>query len=107
MSLLSIALAQSQLRPQYHPSYSTEPKGEAGRPLSKLRQARKEALHAIGMELGEAMHAAFLEEAHKTDPHLHKDDCRKLLDELCADKRMDRRVVICGGKKVYYMARPE
>lgn len=107
MSLLSIAIQQAQLRPQYHPSYSTEPKGESGRPLSKLRQSRKENLHAISIKLGTAIHADILAEMHKTDPKIHKDDCRKMLDELCAEKRMDKRVVICGGKKVFYTARPE
>lgn len=42
-----------------------------------------------------------------TDPKIHKDDCRKLLDELCAEKRMDKRVSYVGGKKVFYTARPE
>ena len=107
MSLLSIAIHQVQLRPQYHPSYSTEPKTEAGRPISKLRQSRKEKLHAISLELGEAIHAEILAVIRETYPNIHKDDCRKLLDELCSDKRMDKRVVICGGKKVFYTARPE
>lgn len=60
MSLLSIAIRQVQLQPQYHPSYSLEPKGESGRPLSKLRIARKEKLHAISLEIGEAIHATIL-----------------------------------------------
>ena len=107
MSLLSIAIQQAQLRPQYHPSYSTEPKSEAGRPISALRQSRKEKLHAISLELGTAIHAAILAVMRETDPKIHKDDCRKMLDELCAEKRMDKRVVICSGKKVFYTARPE
>ena len=107
MSLLSIAISQVQLRPQYHPSYSVEQTLSAGRPISPLRQSRKEKLHAISLELGEAIHATILDEIHKTDPKIHKDDCRKMLDELCAEKRMDKHVVICGGKKVFYTARPE
>lgn len=107
MSLLSIAIHQVQIRPQYHPSYSTEPKGESGRPLSKLRMARKEKLYAISLALGEAIHADILAVMRETDPKIHKDDCRKMLDELCAEKRMDKRVVISGGKKVFYTARPE
>lgn len=104
---LSIAIAQVQLRPQYHPSYSTEPKSEAGRPISPLRMARKERLHAISLKLGEAMHGEILAVMRQTDSKIHKDDCRKMLDELCSDKRMDKRVVICGGKKVFYTARQE
>ena len=107
MSLLSIAIHQVQLRPQYHPSYSVEQTLSAGRPISPLRQSRKEKLHAISIKLGTAIHADILAEMHKTDPKIHKDDCRKMLDELCAEKRMDKRVVICGGKKVFYTARPE
>lgn len=107
MSLLSIAIQQAQLRPQYHPSYSTAPKSEAGRPISALRHSRKKKLHAISLELGTAIHAAILAVMRETDPKIHKDDCRKMLDELCAEKRMDKRVVISGGKKVFYTARPE
>lgn len=107
MSLLSIALHQVQLRPQYHPSYSTEPKSEAGRPISSLRQSRKEKLHAISLALGTAIHADILAVMRETDQKIHKDDCRKMLDELCADKRMDKRTVYGGGKKVFYTARPE
>lgn len=44
---LSIAIAQVQLRPQYHPSYSTEPKSEAGRPISPLRAWRKAGFRCI------------------------------------------------------------
>lgn len=105
--ILSIALAQVQLRPQYHPSYSDEPKSEAGRPISKLRLARKEKLHAISLEIGEAIHATILAKIRETDPRIHKDDCRKMLDELCSDKRMDRRVTYGSGKRIYYAARPE
>ena len=107
MSLLSIALAQSQLRPQYHPSYSTEPKSEAGRPISNLRMARKEKLHAISLEIGTAIHADILAVMRETDPNIHKDDCRKMLDELCDEKRMDKRTVYAPGKRVFYTARPE
>ena len=107
MSLLSIAIRQVQLQPQYHPSYSLEPKGESGRPLSKLRIARKEKLHAICLEIGEAIHATILAKIRETDPKIHKDDCRKMLDELCYEKRMDKRTVYGGGKRVFYTARPE
>lgn len=107
MSLLSIAIHQVQLRPQYHPRYSTEPKGESGRPLSKLRMARKEKLHAISLALGEAIHADILAVMRETDPKIHKDDARKMLDELCADRRMDKRTTYDGVKKVFYTARPE
>ena len=107
MSLLSIAIHQIQLRPQYHRSYSTEAKSESGRPLSKLRAERKEKLHAISLALGTAIHADILAVMRETDPKIHKDNVRKMLDELCSDKRMDKRVVICGGKKVFYTARPE
>ena len=106
MSLLSIAIHQVQLRPQYHPSYSTEPKTEAGRPISKLRQSRKEKLHAISLELGEATHADIFSVVRETDPKIHKDDVRKLLDELIADKRMDKRTEYSQRKKVFYTARP-
>lgn len=105
--ILSLALSQIQLRPQYHPSYSTEPKGESGRPLSKLRAARKEKLHEISLALGKSTHADILAEMRKTDPKLNKDDCRKFLEELCDEKRMDRVTVCGGGKKVFYTARPE
>ena len=107
MSLLSIALQQSQLRPQYQPSYSTDPKGESGWPISKLRQSRKEKLHAISLALGESMHGEILAVMRETDRKIHKDDCRKMLDELCAEKRIDKRVSYVGGKKVFYTARPE
>ena len=107
MSLLSIAIQQVQLSPQYHPSYSFEPKTEAGRPVSKLRQARKEKLHAISLEIGEAIHATILAVMRETDPKIHKDDARKMLDELCADKRMDKRTSYVGRKTVFYTARPE
>ena len=107
MSLLSIAINQVQLRPQYHPSYAVEQNLSAGRPISALRQSRKEKLHAISMALGESMHGEILAVMRETDPRIHKDDARKMLDELCADRRMDKRVVICGGKKVFYTARPE
>ena len=106
MNLFSLALHQAHLRPQYPPSYAVE-QLSAGRPISALRQSRKEKLHAISLELGEAIHANILAVMRETDPKIHKDDCRKMLDELCADKRMDKRVVICGGKKVFYTARPE
>lgn len=106
MSLLSIAINQVQLRPQYHPSYAVE-QLSAGRPISALRQSRKDKLHAISLKIGTAIHATILAVMRETDPKIHKDDCRKMLDELCADKRMDKRVVICGGKKVFYTARPE
>lgn len=105
--VLSLAISQIQLRPQYHPSYSTEPKGESGRPISKLRTSRKEKLHEISLALGKAMHADILAEMRKTDPKINKDDCRKFLEELCADKRMDKVTVYGSGKKVYYTARPE
>ena len=105
MSLLSIAIHQVQLRPQYHPSYSVEQTLSAGRLISPLRQSRKEKLHAISIQLGTAIHADILAEMHKTDPKIHKDDCRKMLDELCAEKRMDKRVSYVGGKKVFYTAR--
>jgi hypothetical protein len=107
MSLLSIAIRQVQLQPQYHPSYSLEPKGESGRPLSKLRIARKEKLHAISLEIGEAIHATILAKIRETDQKIHKDDVRKLLDELIADKRMDKRTVYSPRKKVFYTARPK
>ncbi len=107
MSLLSIAIQQAQLRPQYHPSYSVEQTLSAGRPISALRQSRKEKLHAISIQLGTAIHADILAEMHKTDPKIHKDDVRKLLDELIADKRMDKRTEYSQRKKVFYTARPE
>lgn len=81
------------------------PRSEAGRPLSPLKIARKKKLHAISLELGEAKHADILAVMHETDPRLHKDDCRKMLDELCEEKRMDKRIAICSGKKVFYKAR--
>lgn len=102
---LSIALAQVQLRPQYHPSYSDEPKSEAGRPISKLRLARKEKLHAISLEIGTAIHADILSVIRQSDQRIHKDDCRKMLDELCADRRMDKLVTYGGCKRVFYTAR--
>lgn len=107
MSLLSIAIHQVQLRPQYHPSYSTEPKGGSGRPLSKLRQSRKEKLHAISLAIGVAQHGDILAVMRESDKTIHKDDCRKMLDELCAEKRMDKKTTYVGGKKVFYTARPE
>lgn len=106
MSLLSIAIQQAQLRPQYHPSYSTEPKGESGRPLSKLRQLRREKLHTISLEIGEAMLSELLAEIHKTDPKINKDDCRNLLNELCSERKMDKRVAAGSVKRVLYKARP-
>ncbi len=103
---LSIALAQVQLRPQYHPSYSDGPKSETGRPISKLRLARKEKLHAISLEIGTAIHADILEVIRLLDPKIHKDDCRKMLDELCSERRMDKLVTYGSGKRVFYTARP-
>jgi hypothetical protein len=103
---LSIAIAQVQLRPQYHPSYSDEPKSEAGRPISKLRQARKEKLHAISLKIGRAIHAEILAVIRQSDPKIHKDDCRKMLDELCSERRMDKLVTYGSGKRVFYTARP-
>ena len=105
MSLLSIALNQVQLRPQYHPSYAESSRRQVGKPPSTLKITRKEKLHAISLELGEAKHADILAVMHKTDPKIHKDDCRKMLDELCDENRMVKRVVICSGKKVFYKAR--
>jgi len=104
---LSLAIAQIQLRPQYHPSYSIEPKGESGRPISKLRIARKQQLYEISVRLGEAAHADILAEIRKTDSRIGKDDVRKMLNELITDKRMGKRTVYGGGKKVFYKASPE
>lgn len=107
MSLLSIALHQVTLRPQYHPSYPTEPKKEAGRPMSKLRSERKEKLHAASLEIGESQLAGIMEIIRLTDPKLHEDNARKMLDELVEDKRMDRRITTRPRKKVFYTARPQ
>ena len=107
MSLFSIAIHQVQLRPQYHPSYTDEQKSKSGRPLSKLRQSRREKLLAISREIGTAVLAEILAVNHKIDPRLHKDDCRKILDELCREKKMDKKTTYVGGKKVFYTARPE
>lgn len=107
MSLLSHAIHQAQLRPQYHPSYTEDATRGRGREESALRKSRKEKLHAISLKLGTSMHGDVLAVMRQTDPKIHKDDCRKMLDELCAAKRMDKRVVYSGGKKVFYTARPE
>lgn len=104
---LSLAIEQIQLRPQYHPSYSTKPNCESGRPLSKLRSERKEKLHEISLALGKSTHADILAEMRKTDTKIHKDDVRKMLDELVEDKRMDRRIKTRPRKKVFYTARPQ
>lgn len=106
-SPFAIAIEQVQLKPQYIPCYSAEPKSESGRPLSKLRMARKEILYAISRELGESIHADLLAAMRETDPKINKDYARKLLDELCDEKRMDKRTVYSPGKKVLYTARPE
>jgi hypothetical protein len=102
---LSIYIAQIMLRPQYHPSYSTDPNIEAGRPRSNLRASRKEKLYAISLDIGEARSADILDAMHETDPRIHKDDARKLLDELCAENRMIKRISYGSGKKVFYKAK--
>ena len=107
MSLLSIALQQSQLKPQYHPSYSTEPKGEAGRPVSKLRLQRKNNLLAISREIGESNLSGIMAIARDSDPKLHEDDARKMMDELVAERLVTRRVITKPRKKVFYTARSE
>ena len=106
MSILSIAIHQVQLRPQYHPSYSTDQRSDSLGRCSKLRRERKNKLHSISLEIGEAIHAEIFAVIRKTDPKIHKDDCRKMLEELCDEKRMDRRVSYGGGKRIYYKARP-
>lgn len=107
MSIFATYLHQAQLKPQYHTSYSTEPKGEAGRPVSKLRLQRKQRLLEISREIGTAVLADILAINHQTDPRLHKDDCRKILDELCREKKMEKKTTYVGGKKVHYTSRPE
>lgn len=107
MSLLSIAINQIQLRPHYHHSYSVEPKNEAGRPISKLRQRRKNNLLAISREIGESNLSGIMAIAHVSDPKLHEDDARKMMDELVADRLVTRRVITKPRKKVFYTARPE
>ncbi len=107
MSIFSTYLHQAQLKPQYHPSYSAEPKGEAGRPVSKLRLQRKQRLLEISLEIGTAVLADILAINHQDDPRLHKDDCRKMLDEMVRERLMDKKTTYVGGKKVFYTARPE
>ena len=104
---LSIAIAQVQLRPQYHPSYSVEPKKEAGRPISKLRQQRKNNLLAINREIGESNLSGIMAIAHVSDPKLHEDDARKMMDELVADRLVSRRVITSPRRQVFYTSRPE
>lgn len=108
MSLLSIALTQVQLRPQYHPSYSSlKPKTAAGRPVSVKWMDRKARLHAINLEIGEANLAAIMAVASVSDPKLHKDDARKMMDELVSDKKTVRRVITSPRRQVFYTSRPE
>src|SRR5574343_874805 len=107
MSLLSIAIHQVQLRPKYHESYSTEPKKPSGRSMSKLHMERKEKLHAISHGIGESQLAGNMNMMRLTDQKLHEDDARKMLDELVADKRMDKRVTTKPRKKCFYKARPQ
>ena len=50
---LSIALAQIQFPPQYHPSYAEQVKtNAAGRPVTALHIERKDKLHAISLRIG-------------------------------------------------------
>lgn len=102
MSLLSVALHQVQLNPQYHPSYRDL---SAGRPVTDLTIQRKKALHEISLRIGRANHATLLAAIRETDPKIHKDHVRKLIEELCEQGLMDKQVVYGGGKKVFYTAR--
>lgn len=106
-SLLVLAMRQAILPPQYHPSYAAEGNKKRGSKESALRKARKDKLHAISLKLGKDLHANIFAVMRETDPKLNKDDCRKMLDELCAAQRMDKQAVYDGGKKVFYTARPE
>lgn len=100
---LAIALAQIQMRPKYHPSYDEQlPRNTAGRPVTKLHIERKEKLLAISKEIGEAQLCDLIAVMHKTDAKLHKDDCRKLLNELVEEKKLDKRILYVGGKKALY-----
>ena len=105
---LSIALAQIQLPPQYHPSYAEQVKtNAAGRPVTALHIERKEKLHAISLRIGEAVVSEIMVEMRKVDAKIHADDARKLLNELVDEKRMDKRVLYSPFKRALYLARPE
>jgi hypothetical protein len=103
---LSIAIAQIQMRPQYHHSYSDAPKTEAGRPMSHLRLSRKAKLLEIIREIGETQLAPVIAIMHKTDPKIHEDDARKMIGEMVSDRLIERRVAYIKRRLVFYKARP-
>ena len=102
MSLLVLAMKQAILPPQYHPSYSTEQKDSAGRQKTPLRKEREEKILSIVAKLGSATHADIFFEIKKDDPKVHKDDVRKMANDLVDDRKMDKRNKPGFGNKLFY-----
>lgn len=97
--ILSIALAQIQLPPNYGAAYQNiPPKKLSGAPKSPLRAERAARLMEISLEIGETHVDELLAIFHTEDDRLHRDDCRKILDELVGERKMDKRMVRNGSR---------
>lgn len=100
MQLLNIALAQIQLPPNYGPNYQrATPVKRPGGPKSPVRQARATRLLEISREIGEAHVDDLLSVYRLEDDGLHRDDARKILDEMTEEGKMDKRTVTKGGRR--------
>lgn len=104
---LSVALAQIQLPPNYGATYQrVTPVKSPGGPKSPVRQARAARLLEISREIGEAHVDDLLAVYRLEDDGLHRDDARKILDEMVAEEKMSKRTVTKGcRKRALYKAR--
>ena len=103
---LSIALAQIQMRPQYHHSYEQGAVTDVKPVRSVLWMKRQEIIFNIVKKLGNAQMCKVMIELRKVDKTLHEDDARKMLSDLVKQDRLTKTSTHDGRRNVFYKARP-
>jgi len=97
---LSVALAQIQLPPNYGPIYQRAVAlKKPGAHKSPLRQGRAARLLEISREIGESHVDDILAVYRLDDDGLHRDDARKILDELTEDGKINKRTITKSGRR--------
>lgn len=105
-NILATALSQIQMPPNYGPNYQRQAAKKTGAHKSPLRAERAERLLEISRQIGESSVDDLLAIYRENDDGLHKDDARKILDELTEGGKLGKRTIMkCGRRRALYKAK--
>jgi len=91
--------------PNYGPNHQRQAAKKTGAHKSPLRSARAARLLDISRKIGESNVDDLLAIYRENDDGLHKDDARKILDELTEEGNLVKRTITkCGRRRTLYRA---